>query len=247
MQKEAFGSRKRGAKDVKYSRIDPADFPRKAHFEYFSRMAYPYIGVTAEVDITDWLSEMKAAGVPFFHGFLWAAAGAANDVRELRLRILDGGIVEFDVCESSYTVALPDGTYGYCRLATDMPLEDFLPCARKEHERALEAPTLEDGEDALGLFFVSSLPWLSYTALVQPAPMPADSNPRVTWGRFHTVNGRTCLPVTLLCHHALVDGIHLSRFYRRLDERLADMRGRVGDLSCVRAGGQEDEERMKRT
>ena len=29
------------------------------------------------------------------------------------------------------------------------------------------------------------------------------------------------MPVSLLCHHALVDGAHLAAFYRQLDEAIA--------------------------
>ncbi len=58
------------------------------------------------------------------------------------------------------------------------------------------------------------------TALVQPAPFPADSNPRITWGKYFCQEGRTLLPVTLLAHHALVDGIHIARFYETLDREL---------------------------
>ena len=60
----------------------------------------------------------------------------------------------------------------------------------------------------------------SYTALVQPVPSPADSNPRISWGKYFTQEGRTLLPVSVLCHHALVDGIHLSAFYQNLDEEI---------------------------
>ena len=85
--------------------------------------------------------------------------------------------------------------------------------------------TLEDGEDGESLFFVSCVPWLSYTALTQPTPTPADSNPRITWGRWHRQEGRTLLPMTLLANHALVDGIHIARFYENLDRELAALCG----------------------
>ena len=51
-------------------------------------------------------------------------------------------------------------------------------------------------------------------------PFPADSNPRITWGKSFRQEGRTLLPVTLLVHHALADGIHLARFYEALDREL---------------------------
>ena len=45
-----------------------------------------------------------------------AAVRAANGVPELRRRIRGDQVVEYDRCPSSHTVALPDGTYCYCRL-----------------------------------------------------------------------------------------------------------------------------------
>ena len=54
---------------------------------------------------------------------------------------------------------------------------------------------------------------------------PADSNPRITWGRWHRQEGRTLLPMTLLANHALVDGIHIARFYENLDRELAALCG----------------------
>ena len=79
------------------------------------------------------------------------------------------------------------------------------------------------GGDPDELLFLSTLPWLSYTALVQPVPVPADSNPRITWGRYFEQGGRTLLPVTVLCHHALVDGVHIARFFRELEDRLGSL------------------------
>ena len=156
---------------------------------------------------------------------LYAAVRAANGVPELRRRIRGDQVVEYDRCPSSPTVALPDGTYCYCSLEVDRPFREFLPYAAAEQERVKAAPTLEDGEDGESLFFVSCVPWLSYTALTQPTPTPADSNPRITWGRWHRQGGRTLLPMTLLANHALVDGIHIARLYENLDRELAALCG----------------------
>ena len=109
----------------------------------------------------------------------------------------------------------------------------LLLCEEGEEEYAPEkfatphvvCRTIEDGEDALALLFVSSLPWLSYEAIVQPTPYPADSNPRLTWGKYRQEGERTVLPVSLLCHHALADGLHLARFYQCLEEELAQFPG----------------------
>lgn len=200
--------------------IDMDSFPRKAHFDYFSGLENPYVGITAEVDITGFPEVCKEKGYPFFLTFLYCAANAANAVPELRQRIRDGKIVEYDYCIPSHTVLHDNGTYSYCRLSCDMPLEEFLPKATAAQAYIKEHPTLDDGADALGLIFVSSLPWISYSAMVQPTPRPADSNLRLTWGKYFTREGKTLIPVTILANHALVDGIHIARFYQILDEKL---------------------------
>ena len=200
--------------------------PRRDQFAYFQALANPYVGVTVQVDVmelTDWCRE---TGTSFFLAVLYAAVRAANGVPELRRRIRGDQVVEYDRCPSSHTVALPDGTYCYCRLEADRPFGDFLSYAAAEQARVKEEPSLEDGEDGESLFFVSCVPWLSYTALTQPTPTPADSNPRITWGRWHRQEGRTLLPMTLLANHALVDGIHIARFYENLDRELAALCGR---------------------
>ena len=47
------------------------------------------------------------------------------------------------------------------------------------------------------------------------------SDPRSNWGKYVTRDGRTTLPVTLTVHHALADGLHISRFFQNLENELA--------------------------
>ena len=201
--------------------IDMGQDSRRAQYDYFRSLANPYVGVTVNVDVTALLEWTKAAHGNFFLTFLYAVIRAANRVPELRRRIRGEQVVEYDRCPSSHTVALENGAYCYCRLEADKPLEEFLPYAAEAQERARRNPTLEDGEDGESLFFVSCVPWISYTSMVQPVPVPADSNPRITWGKYFQQGEQTVMPVTLLAHHALVDGIHIARFYEALDREIA--------------------------
>lgn len=210
---------------IPYRKIPLETYPRRAHFAHFSAMANPYAGVTVPVDITGFLAACRREETPFFLSFLYCASRAANRVPQLRQRILEGEIVEYAWCPTSHTVALEDGTYCYCVLDSRPPFRTYLPEAIRRQEEAKVCRTIEDGEDALALLFVSSLPWLSYEAIIQPTPFPADSNPRLTWGKYRQEGERTVLPVSLLCHHALADGLHLARFYHCLEEELAQFPG----------------------
>ncbi|MCQ2419432.1 MAG: CatA-like O-acetyltransferase [Clostridia bacterium] len=206
---------------MQYREINMETYPRREHFAYFSKMENPYVGVTVNADISGLREYCKAHDYPFFLTLLHEVSAAANAVPELRRRILDGQIIEFDHCDTSHTVMHDDGTYSYCRLDCRAPLADYLPDAKASHEYAKTHATLDDGEDGISLLFISCLPWMSYTSFVQPTPRPADSNVRITWGKAFDQDGKTYLPVTLLAHHGLVDGIHMAKFYEELERRIA--------------------------
>ena len=203
-----------------FKAVDMDKYPRKAHFDYFNSMVYPYVGVTVNVDITSWMKKIREEGYPFFLSFLYEVVNSANSVTQFRQRIKDNGIIEFDKCSASFTVGLEDESYAYCAVDCDMPFDEYLSYAKKREESARLAPSIEEGEDAASHFFISCVPWLSYTAIVQPIPTLADSNPRITWGKYFYDGDRLMIPVTVLCHHALVDGIHIAKFYERLGERV---------------------------
>ena len=206
---------------MNYKPIDMERYPRRAHFDYFRRLQNPMLGVTAEVDVTALKDFCKRHGCSFYLAFMHLAAGAANAVPELRRRIRDGGIVEYEACGTSHVELLADESYGYCTLYHDRDWEAYLPYAESERRRCRESGSIEEGADVEGLYFITSLPWLRYTQLIQPTAGGDESNPRISWGRFEAdPRGRLMMPVTLLAHHGLADGLHLARFYQELAARL---------------------------
>lgn len=204
--------------DYKY--VDMDAYKRKAHFEYFNSLAYPYVGVTVNVDITELKEAVSRKRLPFFLTVCYCVGRAANEVPEFRQRIQEGQIVEFGHCRTSHTVALDDGTYCYCNLESNKPFRDYITYAVREQEKAKEEATIHE-DDNLDMIFISTVPWISYTSLIQPVPMPADSNPRITWGKYFRQEGRILLPVSVLCHHALVDGLHIAMFYELLEKEIS--------------------------
>ena len=204
-------------------RIDMTKDPRRKQFEYFRTFPNPYASMTVNCDITHLRQTVLENGWPFFLTVLYCAVNAANAVPELRRRIVNGGVVEYENCISSHTVALPDETYCYCEMDCSGPFERFLPRAQAAVEQAKQEQKLEDGEDAARLFFISSIPWVSFTSLCLPVPDPPDSNVRITFGRFFTQGERTLLPVCLTVHHSLADGIHMGKFFNGFEQRCREI------------------------
>ena len=199
--------------------IDLENHPRRSHFEYFGSLAYPYMGLTANVDVTNLIRFAREKGGSTFHAVLWAAAKAANAVPELRQRIVDGKIWEYDHCNVGYTVALEDRTFCNCYVESRMSMEEFFVDAKRRQEEAKKLPgfVIPD-EDETGLIFTSCVPWVAFTQCVQPAPIPADCNPRIVFGKYIREGERTLMPLHIQCNHALVDGWHVSEFFRIFQE-----------------------------
>ena len=202
-------------------RIDLDTYPRRDHFNHFCAMAYPYAGVTVDVDVTDLLSLCREKGDSFYLMVLHAVALAADDVPEFRRRIDHGGIVEYDECPTSHIELKPDGTYAYCTLRHHMPLAEYLAQAESARTAAREGGSIEEEDDVQSMYFISTLPWLHYTQLIQPVACGEESNPRITWGKYQADDkGRMMMPLSVLVHHALADGIDIAKFYEAFNQQM---------------------------
>lgn len=199
--------------------VDPGS--RSAGYAYFRSLEQPHISLCTELDISHLRRRVKERQLPFFLTLLHCVITAANSVPQLRQRLKGDQAVEFENCLSSHTLALPDGGYCYCNLDCQKPLEEFLPYGQRMTELALQQGSLEDDEAALGYYFVTSLPWFSFTALHLPVADRNDSNPRFSFGKYFTREGKTLLPLGIQVHHALVDGIHIAQFLSAVEQNIA--------------------------
>lgn len=201
--------------------IDLVTYPRRAHFEHFLGMAYPYVGMTAEADVTDLLALCRKKQYSFYPMVMHAVALAADEVPEFRRRIEQGGIVEYDACPTSHTELKADGTYAYCTLHHHMALAEYATRAEAARQAARESGSIEEEDEVQSMYFISCVPWVHYTQLIQPVGCGEDSNPRFVWGKYQTNSeGRVLLPLTVQVHHALADGLHIARFYEAFDRQV---------------------------
>ena len=120
-----------------------------------------------------------------------------------------------------------DESICYCTLHHDMPWEEYIAYAQEKQQQARSGGLFQEDEEVLGYYFVSIVPWLHYSALLQPAACGDETNPRITWGKYETDHtGRLKLPLSILAHHALVDGIHIARFYENINEEMREIRNK---------------------
>lgn len=122
--------------------------PRREQFQLFSGYTFPYAGVTVQLDVTALELRLRAEHKPIFLTMLYVIHRAVNRVPELRRRIEDGQVVEYDECPVSFTKLKPDGSYAYCRMETAVPLRRLYRQGRQQQAAARQGGTIETDRQA---------------------------------------------------------------------------------------------------
>ena len=208
--------------------IDKTTWPRRRHFELFRAMDFPYSSLCANVDVSRLRRRAKERGLSFTVSLVHALSTAANALPEFRQRIRGDDVVEHAVVHPSLTVLAEGDLFGFCLIPYAKDLAAFAAAAERAIARAKVSPTLEDEPGRDDLLYLTGVPWVSFTALGHPMHLSTgDSIPRIAWGRFFPQGGRLLMPLSVQVHHALVDGVHLGRFYERAQEELDQLERRV--------------------
>jgi len=195
-------------------RIDLDSWSRREHFRLFTGYDHPHFGMCANVDLTAFHAAVKGGGYSISVAIVYVLARAANSVAEFRQRIRGDGVVEHDVVHPSTTILAGKELFSFCKYEY---LEDFVAFAAKADARTayvLAHPTVADepGED--NLLFMTAIPWVSFTSFEHPMHLQSpDSIPRFAWGKFFEERENLKMPLAVQGHHALMDGIHVGRFY----------------------------------
>jgi chloramphenicol O-acetyltransferase type A len=201
--------------------IDMQNWPRRKHFEFFNTFDYPHFSICANLNITAFDTWLKKQRFSFTVATVYALARSANTIPEFRYRIRNNRVVDHELVHPSPTILTGDDLFSF---STIRYVEDFtLFSERAEQiiEHRKENPTLEDEPGQDDLLFMTSIPWVSFTSFTHPIHMhPADSVPRLAWGKYFHDGEQLKMPLSVQVHHALMDGIHVGRYFARVQEYL---------------------------
>jgi chloramphenicol O-acetyltransferase type A len=201
--------------------VDLESWPRREQFMLFSSFGFPHFSMVANVDITTFRPALKQRGLSFTVATLYVVARAANAIPEFRYRIREDVVVEHDVVHPSTTIQTGEDLFSFCTLDYTEDLSLFADRAAAQIERLKVNPNVENEPGRDDLLLTTSMPWVSFTSMVHPIPLhAADSFPRIAWGKFFRDGDSLKMPLGVQAHHALVDGIHVGRFYELVQELL---------------------------
>jgi chloramphenicol O-acetyltransferase type A len=210
----------RSGADGRWIRLE--GYPRRSHYELFRSYRDPFWSVTVEVDATGLHAASRTRGGPsFFLGCMFASMGAANAVAEFRRRLRPEGIWEHERVDVGATVLRADDTFGFAYFPWNDDFQAFQEAGRAEVARVAASQGGADPRDHRDdLVPHSVLPWLRFTSFTNARRGEGESTPKVVFGRHAARGRRRVLPVAIEVHHALVDGLHVSRYVERLGAEL---------------------------
>lgn len=211
--------------------VDPTQEPRASAYAFYRDAAQPRWGLTTRVDVAPlraclaaWRDEVP--GLTAFVAYHHALLRAADTVAPLRQRLSpEGGVTEWPHVDASPTVLRDDDSFAFSRLRYASTLRHFAPAALAAVAQARQVRAdwgLRD-DDGPATFHTTVLPLVAFSDFTHARRGGFDdATPALAMGRFTAEGGRCWMPLNVVVHHALVDGLHVGRFIQALEALLAD-------------------------
>ncbi len=200
--------------------IDLNTWNRKQHYNHFSSLVDSSFAVTIPFDVTKAYQFSKQNKLSFFAKYLHDSMKAINAVDNLKYRIIDNEIIEYDVIHASPTLMRPDKTYGFSFINFDEDLKIFIENFEAEKERIQNSTDLFPPNNGIDCVYCSAMPWLNFIAHKEPFSGENDSVPKIAFSKTEKVNNVLKMNVAINVNHALADGYHVSLFADEFQKNL---------------------------
>jgi chloramphenicol O-acetyltransferase type A len=207
-------------------KINMETWPRRQHFEFFRGFDHPHFGLCANVDLTAFYLFIKQHKISFSIAIVYLIARTANTIPEFRYRIRSGEVVEHEVVHPSSTILVGEEVFSFCTFDYSQDFSTFAACAAERIAFIREHPVVENEVGRDDLLYMTAIPWVSFTGFMHPMHLnPADSVPRFAWGKFFEEGAFLKMPLAVQGHHALMDGVHVGKFYAEIQAYLNQPEG----------------------
>lgn len=207
--------------EMQFTPLDLRTWNRGEIFYYFSKMAPTGYSLTVDLEITQMRKALKAAGRKFYPAYLWLVTKLLNEQTAFKLAEVNGQLGYYNTLTPLYTVFHEDDKT-FSMMWTDF--DDSFPAfydafLADQDQHGGRHGFLAKGAQLLppNAYTVSCVPWVSFRHFaVHSYENKPYYFPSVEAGKFYEKDGRLYLPLSMTCHHAAVDGYHVSRFLEEL-------------------------------
>lgn len=201
--------------------IDMQTWPRREHFNRFVTYDNPHFNMCANVDLTALYPAIKQHGFSLNVAIIYLLTRAANAIPEFRYRIHAGSVIEHEIVHPGSTILTNEDLFTFCFFDYSEDFQVFSARAKETIAYVKEHPTLDNVPGRDDFLFMTAIPWVSFTSFKHPMHLnPPDSVPRFAWGKFFQEGDSLKMPLSVQGHHALMDGVHMGKYYMEVQNYL---------------------------
>ena len=201
--------------------IDMQTWSRRNHFRLFSSFNHPHFSMCVNMDVTAFYPFVKRNGYSLTVSMVYIIARASNAIPEFKQRIRGDQVVEHEIVNPGFSILINKDIFSFCHVEYAADFSEFARRAEKniaDVKAQRDLAHIPEKDDAL---YMSPIPWVSFTSFNHPMQLhPADSIPRFAWGKYFKEGDTLKMPLSVQGHHAVMDGIHMGRYYETVQDYL---------------------------
>ena len=180
--------------------------------------------MSARVNVENLWIKSKEQDLSFFVMSLGVLMNALNDIPQMRRRIIDGKVIEFEsldaVCpimDKEETVFKEIRIEGPQRFYNILKWHDYVVDYQlnvlEGVDKAFDVDTME--RDKINIANFSCIPWVDFDSITNATAAGNAIQPLITWGK---VNENYEMTVSITVSHIFVNGLELAKFYKNAQE-----------------------------
>ena len=180
--------------------------------------------MSARVNVENLWIKSKEQDLSFFVMSLGALMNALNDIPQMRRRIIDGKVIEFESLDAVCPIMDKEETV-FKEIRIEAPqrfynilkwhdyVVDYQLNVLEGVDKAFDVDTME--RDKINIANFSCIPWVDFDSITNATAAGNAIQPLITWGK---VNEDYEMTVSITVSHIFVNGLELAKFYKNAQE-----------------------------
>ena len=212
--------------------LDIETWHRRQQFEFFKDYHNPFFNICTNVDVTLLLDLTRATeNISFLIAYHFFSIKAANEVEQFRYRLRGERILIHERVHAGTTLLLADEnfTFAYFDYTEDFQAFHANAEAAIESVKAVGVQELHQRAGQDDLIYHSVIPWATFTSISHARKGGGEESvPKIAFGKYREDSGRMMMPISVEVNHALMDGLHVGRYFERLESYFSNPRFALG-------------------
>lgn len=202
-----------------FTELDLDNWPRKTTYEFFRGYDDPFFNFTSNIDITNLYRFTRENGLSISLASLFNVMTAANEIREFRIRLHEGRLVEFDRIHATQTILNDDETFSFAYFEMQPDVFEFDRAGKAAVEKYKRLKTFDVESDRVDLIYFSVIPWVSFTSFKHATRLDRTQTvPRIVFGKIFDDEPTKKMPLSVEANHTIMDGLHVGKLFNRFQE-----------------------------